>query len=192
MKSIKPLIKLKPSNLGGKISWVFEYHQTQKTRVCANDCRSFCNRAFCSSQHFCWVPICITNEYEKNLHQMAIDKYDGKKLQVTFNHLTKIPYEVAVRWITYSDHNTLCTCLGLLHLKGFHFILLSGVVTSKCLFWDYDIGWASSMYNLNMWKCFTLKQFFEVGRLNPYVLVSDLLILLGLGCFPYTKSTKMD
>jgi hypothetical protein len=25
--------------------------------------------------------------------------------------------------------------------KGFHSILLHGVVSNKCLFWDFDIGW---------------------------------------------------
>jgi hypothetical protein len=35
--------------------------------------------------------------------------------------------------------------------KGFHSVLLQGVVTSKCLFWDFDIGWAGSMHDANLW-----------------------------------------
>ena len=35
--------------------------------------------------------------------------------------------------------------------KGFHSILLQGVVSAKCLFWDFDIGWAGSMHDANLW-----------------------------------------
>jgi hypothetical protein len=34
--------------------------------------------------------------------------------------------------------------------KEFHFILLQGVVSSKCLFWDFYIGWAGSMHDTNL------------------------------------------
>ena len=57
--------------------------------------------------------------------------------------------------------------------KGFHSILLQGVVSSKCLFWDFDIGWAGSMHDANLWARTDIGRFCEDGRLSPYALVSD-------------------
>ena len=57
--------------------------------------------------------------------------------------------------------------------KGFHSILLQGVVSSKCLFWDFDIGWAGSMHDANLWARTDIGQFYEDGRLSPYALVGD-------------------
>jgi hypothetical protein len=34
--------------------------------------------------------------------------------------------------------------------KWFYFVLLQRVVTSKCVFWNYDIRWASSMHDSNL------------------------------------------
>lgn len=57
--------------------------------------------------------------------------------------------------------------------KGFHSVLLQGVVSSKCIFWDYDIGWAGSMHDANLWARTDIGKFCEEGRLSPYVLVGD-------------------
>ena len=57
--------------------------------------------------------------------------------------------------------------------KGFHSILLQGVVSSKCLFWDFDIGWAGSMHDANLWSKTHIGNYCEAGRLSPYVLVGD-------------------
>ena len=35
--------------------------------------------------------------------------------------------------------------------KGFHPILLQDMISSKCIFWDFDIGWAGSMHDPNLW-----------------------------------------
>jgi hypothetical protein len=35
--------------------------------------------------------------------------------------------------------------------KGFYSVLIQKVVSSKCLFWNFDIGWAGSMYDANLW-----------------------------------------
>ena len=51
--------------------------------------------------------------------------------------------------------------------KGFHSILLQAVVSSKCLFWDYDIGWAGSMHDANLWGRTAIGQFCEEGKLAP-------------------------
>ena len=57
--------------------------------------------------------------------------------------------------------------------KGFHSILLQGVVSSKCHFWDYDIGWAGSMHDANLWGRTDIGQYCEAGKLSPYALVGD-------------------
>ena len=57
--------------------------------------------------------------------------------------------------------------------KGFHSILLQGVVSSICLFWDFDIGWAGSMHDTNLWAKTDIGKFCEDGRLSPYALVGD-------------------
>ena len=57
--------------------------------------------------------------------------------------------------------------------KGFHSILLQGVVSAKCLFWDFDIGWAGSMHDANFWGRTTIGQYCEAGKLHPYALVGD-------------------
>ena len=57
--------------------------------------------------------------------------------------------------------------------KGFHSILLQGVVSSRCVFWDFDIGWAGSMHDANLWAMSDIGKFCEDGRLSPYALVGD-------------------
>ena len=57
--------------------------------------------------------------------------------------------------------------------KGFHSILLQGVVSAKCLFWDFDIGWAGSMHDANLWARTEIGQHCEAGKLSPYCLVGD-------------------
>ena len=57
--------------------------------------------------------------------------------------------------------------------KGFHSILLQGVVSAKCLFWDFDIGWAGSMHDANLWGRTEIGQYCEAGKLAPYTLVGD-------------------
>ena len=57
--------------------------------------------------------------------------------------------------------------------KGFHSVLLQGVVSAKCLFWDFDIGWAGSMHDANLWGRTAIGQYCEAGKLWPYTLVGD-------------------
>ena len=57
--------------------------------------------------------------------------------------------------------------------KRFHSILLQGVVSAKCLFWDFDIGWAGSMHDANLWGRTAIGQYCEAGKLAPYTLVGD-------------------
>ena len=57
--------------------------------------------------------------------------------------------------------------------KGFHSIFLQGVVSAKCLFWDFDIGWAGSMHDANLWARTAIGQYCEAGKFFPYTLVGD-------------------
>jgi hypothetical protein len=57
--------------------------------------------------------------------------------------------------------------------KGFYSVLIQAVVSSNCLFWDFDIGWAGSMHDANLWARSDIGQYCEAGRLSPYALVGD-------------------
>ena len=51
--------------------------------------------------------------------------------------------------------------------KGFHSVLLQGVVSSKCIFWDFYIGWAGSMHDANLWARTDIRKLCKAGRLSP-------------------------
>jgi len=58
--------------------------------------------------------------------------------------------------------------------KRFHSIILQGIiVTNKCIFWDFDIKWVSSMHDANMWAHITILKNCEAKRLTFYVLVGN-------------------
>ena len=57
--------------------------------------------------------------------------------------------------------------------KGFHSILLQGVVSARCLFWDFNIGWVGSIHDANLWGRSEIGQFCEAGKLSPYCLVGN-------------------
>jgi hypothetical protein len=96
------------------------------------------------------------------------------KLAEEFQEIHQIPYVVGV-----VDGSHIPIVAPRLHTadyynrKGFHSVLLQGVVSSKCIFWDFDIGWAGSMHDANLWARSDIGQFCEVGRLSPYALVGD-------------------
>jgi hypothetical protein len=69
-----------------------------------------------------------------------MEKFAGE-----FENLKRIPYVVGTvdglhipivvpRFHTANYYNR----------KKIHSILLQGVISSKCMFWDFDIGWAGS------------------------------------------------
>ena len=96
------------------------------------------------------------------------------KLISEFENLQGIPYVVGTvdgshipivaSQFHASDYN---------NRKGFHSILLQGVVSSKCLFWDFDIDWAGSLHDANLWGRTAIGQFCEAGKLLPFALVGD-------------------
>ena len=57
--------------------------------------------------------------------------------------------------------------------NGFYSIILQGVVSAKCLFWDFYIGWAGSLHDTNLWSRTAIGQYCEAGKLSPYTLVGD-------------------
>ena len=46
-------------------------------------------------------------------------------------------------------------------------------MSAKCLFWDFDIGWAGSMHDANLWGRTAIGQYCEADKLWPYTLVGD-------------------
>ena len=97
-----------------------------------------------------------------------------KKYAQEFEDLQQIPYVVGA-----VDGSHIPIIAPRLHAadyynrKGFHSVLLQGVVSAKCIFWDFDIGWAGSMHDANLWARSEIGQFCESGKLHPYALVGD-------------------
>lgn len=100
-----------------------------------------------------------------------------KKFAHEFLGIYQIPYVVgdvddshipivAPRFHTSDYHNRKC----------FHSILLHDVVSSRCLFLNFDIGWAGSMHDANLWAMTDIGQFCEARRLSPFILVSDVVL----------------
>ena len=53
--------------------------------------------------------------------------------------------------------------------KSFHSVLLQGIVDIKCVFWDYEFGWAGSMHD---WTLFKLKKLEEIVLKTIFYLTS--------------------
>ena len=75
--------------------------------------------------------------------------------------------------------------------KGFHSVLLQGVVSAKCLFWDFDIGWAGSMHDANLWGRTAIGQYCEVCKLWPYTLIGDAAYPCRPWMWHHLRATKM-
>ena len=46
-------------------------------------------------------------------------------------------------------------------------------MSAKCLFWDFDIGWAGLIHDANLWARTEIGQHCETSKLSPYCLVGD-------------------
>ena len=65
--------------------------------------------------------------------------------------------------------------------KGFHSVLLQGVVDHSCCFWDYDIGWCGSIHDSKLFSKSELGKYCLFGKLNPYALLGD----VAYSCRPW-------
>ena len=65
--------------------------------------------------------------------------------------------------------------------KGFHSVLLQGVVDHSCCFWDYDIGWRGSIHDSKLFSKSELGKYCLSGKLNPYALFGD----VAYSCRPW-------
>ena len=97
-----------------------------------------------------------------------------KRFAQEFEDLHQIPYVVGA---VDGSHIPIITprlhAADYYNRRGFHSIMLQGVVSSKCLFWDFDIGRTGSMHDTNLWARSELGQYCEAGKLSPYALVGD-------------------
>ena len=62
--------------------------------------------------------------------------------------------------------------------KSFHLSLLQDIVDTKCVFWDYEFGWAGSMH---YWTLFQLTKFGKdciKSKCLPYKLIGDCAYLV--------------
>jgi hypothetical protein len=73
-----------------------------------------------------------------------------EKIAKDFHSFHRIPYVVV-------DGSHVLIIVPCVHARdyynqmGFYLVLLQGVVTSKCVFWDCDIKWVGSMHDSNLW-----------------------------------------
>ena len=115
------------------------------------------------------VTLLILPKYIRWPSTTTMDKFARE-----FENIHRIPYVIGA---VDGSHIPIVTprlhAADYYNRKGFHSILLQGVVSSKCLFWDFDIGWAGSMHDANLWERTAIGQFCEAGKLAPYALVGD-------------------
>jgi hypothetical protein len=57
--------------------------------------------------------------------------------------------------------------------KGYHSILLQGIVDSNSCFWNYDIGWAGSLHDYNLFRRSKAFDNCEKGSLQGFTIVGD-------------------
>ena len=57
--------------------------------------------------------------------------------------------------------------------KSFHSALLQGIVDTKCVFWDYEFGWAGSMHDWTLFKLTKVGRDCIKGKFLPYKLIGD-------------------
>ena len=57
--------------------------------------------------------------------------------------------------------------------KGFYSTLLQGIVDCKCLFWDYDFGWAGSNHDWSLFQRMEVGKRFMQGKFKPFKLIGD-------------------
>jgi hypothetical protein len=57
--------------------------------------------------------------------------------------------------------------------KGYHSILLQGIVDSNSCFWNYDVGWAGSLHDYNLFKRSKAFDNCERGSLQGFTIVGD-------------------
>jgi hypothetical protein len=114
------------------------------------------------------VRLLILKKYIRWPSTTTMDKFARK-----FENIHWIPYGWCGGRFTHTNRRTWLHAADYYNCKWFHSILLQGVVSSKCMFWDFDIGWAGSMHDANLWGRTAIGQFCEVGKLAPYALVGD-------------------
>jgi hypothetical protein len=121
------------------------------------------------SQFCCAIKKILLKKFINWPSPSTMDRYAQE-----FQELQQIPYVVGA-----VDGSHIPIVAPRLHApdyynrKGFHSVLLQGVVSAKCLFWDFDIGWAGSMHDANLWGRSAIGQYCEAGKLYPYTLVGD-------------------
>ena len=105
------------------------------------------------------------------MHTLALNCRDGQVRQLI--------WELALYVAGVVDGSHIPIVASRLHTpdyynqEGLHSILLQSVLSSKCWFSNFDIGWAESMHNAILWARTDIGQYCEAARLSPYVLVGD-------------------
>ena len=57
--------------------------------------------------------------------------------------------------------------------KSFHLALLQGIVDTKCVFWDYEFGWAGSMHDRTLFQLTKVRRYCIKGKFLLYKLIEN-------------------
>lgn len=81
-------------------------------------------------------------------------------------------YKISI-WLSHTHFASRLHAPDYYYRKELHFTILQGVVSAKCLFWNFDIDWTGSMHDANMWARTEIGHYCEAGKLLPYTLIGD-------------------
>ena len=97
-----------------------------------------------------------------------------KDISQRFEALHEIPYIVGaidgshIPIIALAQHAPDYYCR-----KGFHLVLLQGIVDSSCCFWDYDVGWCGNIHDYNLFNKSKIGKHCMREKLHLYALLGD-------------------
>ena len=56
---------------------------------------------------------------------------------------------------------------------SFHSAIMQGIVGPDCMFWDYEFGWAGSLYDWSVFQVTKIGHEYMEGKFQPYKLIRD-------------------
>jgi hypothetical protein len=124
---------------------------------------------------------CIVREFCKAVRKYLLtvlvqfpSESQFKVLASQFEDLHGIPYIVGV--IDGLHIHDLAPMIGgedYYYRKSFHLAILQGIVDVNCKFWDFEFGWAGSLYDWSVFQVTKVGRAFMEGKYMPYKLIGD-------------------
>ncbi|MBC8083259.1 MAG: aldehyde dehydrogenase family protein [Hymenobacter sp.] len=95
-----------------------------------------------------------------------LDPTTGRRILIDVKHMSRLARQhyYALLDAEYADQN-----IPVVASHG----AVAGNAADRHLFWDFDIRWAGSMHDANLWGRTAIGQFCKAAKLSPYALVGD-------------------